>query len=241
MLGECRPNCQPLHSSHETTQHRYCRCRPLVVIFVYYAFGTLSCVTELEKVPHFCTNYSRDWKCSPVISPDDIWALIGWHFHFGAVNATKQQDQTLWCYCAAPWRKETDQQHSDLQRHIFNMQKRTKENNTQQLGGKKKKTEKNSTWVLPICVHHGVYEAPLLSVLAMKVVLLLSLLVVAATAAPKDKRFLIKDITNWWQDVWHKAKDEFNHIVDGFHGSKCSLHGQSTGPRRTGKAVCQRK
>ena len=78
------------------------------------------------------------------------------------------------------------------------------------------------------CVHHGVYEAPLLSVLAMKVVLLLSLLVVAATAAPKDKRFLIKDITNWWHDVWNKAKNEFNHIVDGIHGSKCSLH-QSAG------------
>ena len=126
------------------------------------------------------------------------------------------------------------------------MQKRTKENNTQQLGERrkkrkeKKKKKKKSTWVLPICLHHGVYEAPLLSVLAMKVVLLLSLLVVAATAAPKDKRFLIKDITNWWHDVWHKAKNEFNHIVEGFHGSKYSLH-QSTGPRGTGKAVCQRK
>ena len=29
----------PPHSLHETTQHRYCRCRPLAVAFVYYEFG----------------------------------------------------------------------------------------------------------------------------------------------------------------------------------------------------------
>ena len=60
-------------------KHRYCRCRPPVVTFVYCEFGTLSCATKLEKVPHFCTKYSRDWQCSPVISPDDIGALISWH------------------------------------------------------------------------------------------------------------------------------------------------------------------
>ena len=54
-------------------------CKTLVVTFVYYEFGTLSCVTKLTKVPHFCTNYCRDWNCSPVISPGDIWTLIGWH------------------------------------------------------------------------------------------------------------------------------------------------------------------
>ena len=88
-------------------KNRYCHCWPLVVTFVYYEFGTLSSATKLDKVPHFCTKYSRDWKCSPVISPDDIWTLISWYLHFGAVNAIKQQDKTLWSYCAAPWKKET--------------------------------------------------------------------------------------------------------------------------------------
>ena len=41
-------------------KHRYCCCRPLVVTFVYYPFGTLSCATKLEKVPLFCTKYSID-------------------------------------------------------------------------------------------------------------------------------------------------------------------------------------
>ena len=69
---------------HYTKQlkHRYCCCRPLVVTFVCYEFGTLSCATKLEKGPHFWTKYSRDWKCSSVISPDDIWALICWHLSF---------------------------------------------------------------------------------------------------------------------------------------------------------------
>ena len=30
-------------------KHRYCRCRPLVVTFVYYEFGTLSCATKLGR------------------------------------------------------------------------------------------------------------------------------------------------------------------------------------------------
>ena len=63
-------------------KHRYCCCGPLVVTFVCYEFGTLSCATKLEEVPHFWTKYSRDWKCSSVISPDDIWALICWHLSF---------------------------------------------------------------------------------------------------------------------------------------------------------------
>ena len=53
-------------------KHKYCRCRPLIVTLVYYEFSTLICATKLERVPHFCTKYSRDWKCSPVISSDDI-------------------------------------------------------------------------------------------------------------------------------------------------------------------------
>ena len=72
-------------------KHRYCRCRTLAVTFVYYEFGTLSCATKLTKVPHFCTNCCRDWNCSQK-------------------NAIKQQDQTLWYCCAAPCRKETDDQ-----------------------------------------------------------------------------------------------------------------------------------
>ena len=40
-------------------KHRYCRCRPLFVTFVYCEFSTLSCATKLEKVPHFCTKYSK--------------------------------------------------------------------------------------------------------------------------------------------------------------------------------------
>ena len=56
--------------------------------FVYYEFGTLSCATKLTKVPHFCTNYCRDWNCSPVMSPGDIWTLIGWHLSFLGVTFT---------------------------------------------------------------------------------------------------------------------------------------------------------
>ena len=72
------------HSIHcvKELKHKYCHCWPLVATFVYYEFSTLSCATKLEKVPHFCTKYSRDWKCSRVISSDDIWALISWHLSF---------------------------------------------------------------------------------------------------------------------------------------------------------------
>ena len=81
MLAERRPNCQPPHSLHETTQ-RYCRCRALVVTFVYYEFGTLSCATKLAKVPHTFVQIIADWKCSPVISPGDICPLISWYLSF---------------------------------------------------------------------------------------------------------------------------------------------------------------
>ena len=78
-------------------KHKYCHCWPLVVTFVYYEFGTLSCATKLEKVPHFCTKYSRDWKCSPVISPDDIWALISWYLSFWGCkrHQTARQDSLV--------------------------------------------------------------------------------------------------------------------------------------------------
>ena len=85
--------CQPLHSSRETTQHRYCRCRPLVVTFVYHEFGTLSCATKLAKVTHFWTNYCRDWKCSPVISPGDICSLISWRLSFWGCK----RQEFPWC------------------------------------------------------------------------------------------------------------------------------------------------
>ena len=71
MLAERRPVNPHIHYMKQL-KHRYYRCRPLVVTFVYYEFGTLSCVTKLTKVPHFCTNYCRDRNCSPVISPGDI-------------------------------------------------------------------------------------------------------------------------------------------------------------------------
>ena len=74
-------------------KHRYCCCRPLVVTFVYHEFGTLCCATKLAKVPHFCTNYCSDWKCSPVISSGDICSLISWHLSFWGC---KCQEWTTW-------------------------------------------------------------------------------------------------------------------------------------------------
>ena len=44
MLAERRPNCQ-----HEQLKHRYYRCRPLVVTFVYYEFGTLRLCNQINK------------------------------------------------------------------------------------------------------------------------------------------------------------------------------------------------
>ena len=83
MLAEC---CRLTVNRHihymKQLKHRYCRCRPLVVTFVYHEFGTLCCATKLAKVPHFCTNYCSDWKCSPVISSGDICSLISWHLSF---------------------------------------------------------------------------------------------------------------------------------------------------------------
>ena len=51
-------------------KHKYCRCWPLVVTFVYYEFGTLSCATKLEKVPQ----YSR----LKMFTCDLLW----WHMSF---------------------------------------------------------------------------------------------------------------------------------------------------------------
>ena len=83
-------------------KHRYCRCRPLVVTFVYYECGTLSCATKLAKVPLFCTNYCRDWKCSPVISPGDICSLIGWHLSFwGCKRRQAARPDSLVLLCSA--------------------------------------------------------------------------------------------------------------------------------------------
>ena len=42
-LAERRPNCHYM----KQFKLRYCRCRPLVVPFVYYEFGTLSCAIKL--------------------------------------------------------------------------------------------------------------------------------------------------------------------------------------------------
>ena len=52
--------CQP-PTFIKWNKHRNSCCRPLVVTFLYYAFGTLSCATKLKKVPHISTNYCRDW------------------------------------------------------------------------------------------------------------------------------------------------------------------------------------
>ena len=83
-------------------KHRYCRCRPLIVTFVYYEFGTLSCATKLMKVPHFCTNYCRDWNCSPMISPGDIWTLITWHLSFwGCKRHQAARPDSLVLLCSA--------------------------------------------------------------------------------------------------------------------------------------------
>ena len=90
MPAECRPDCQP-----PQLKHRYCSCRPKVVTFVYYEFSTLSCATKLEKVPHFCTKYSRDWKCSPVIFPDNIWALTSWYLSFWGCKRVLLRNQML--------------------------------------------------------------------------------------------------------------------------------------------------
>ena len=80
---------------HETTRHGYCRCRPLVVTFVCYEFGRLSCTTKLEKEPHFVPNIPEtknvpEW-CP--LSPDDVWALISWHLSF---SGCKRQEWTIW-------------------------------------------------------------------------------------------------------------------------------------------------
>ena len=39
MLAERRPVNPHIHHMNQL-KHRYCRCRPLVVTFVYYEFGT---------------------------------------------------------------------------------------------------------------------------------------------------------------------------------------------------------
>ena len=88
-----------------------------------------------------------------MISPGDIWTLISWHLSFGAVNAIKQQDQTLWYYCAAPWRKETDQQLWPTATNFLTCRKTTLNHL------EKTTTATKTTWVLPICDQHGVYEA----------------------------------------------------------------------------------
>ena len=70
-------------------KHKYCCCRWLVVTFVYYEFGTLSCATNLEKVPPFVPNIPETENV-PQWSPQTTWALIschlsfwGFHFHLG--------------------------------------------------------------------------------------------------------------------------------------------------------------
>ena len=83
-------------------KHRYCHCRPLVVTFVYYEYGPLSCATKLTKVPHFCTDYCRDWNYSPVISPGDIWTLISWHLSFwGCKRHQAARPDSLVLLCSA--------------------------------------------------------------------------------------------------------------------------------------------
>ena len=42
---------------------------------------------------------------------------------------------------------------------FFNLQKGTKENNTQPLSKNESTTATKTTWVLPVCDQHGVYEA----------------------------------------------------------------------------------
>ena len=56
MLAERRPVNPHIHYMKQLNIVRYCRCRPLVVTFVYCEFGTLSCATKLEKVPPFVPN-----------------------------------------------------------------------------------------------------------------------------------------------------------------------------------------
>ena len=48
-------------------KRRYCRCRPLVVTFVYYEFGTLSCAIKLTKVPH-CAETENVHQWSPLVT-----------------------------------------------------------------------------------------------------------------------------------------------------------------------------
>ena len=62
-------------------KHKYCCCRWLVVTFVYYEFGTLSCATNLEKVPPFVPNIPETENV-PQWSPLMTWALISWHLSF---------------------------------------------------------------------------------------------------------------------------------------------------------------
>ena len=63
MLAERRSVNPHIHYMKQL-KHRYCHCRPLVATHVYnefyYEFSTLSCAAKLDKVPHFCTKYSRD-------------------------------------------------------------------------------------------------------------------------------------------------------------------------------------
>ena len=54
-------------------KHKYCRCRPLVVTFVYYEFSTLlKLCNQSRESTTLLLQISRDWKCPPVISPDDM-------------------------------------------------------------------------------------------------------------------------------------------------------------------------
>ena len=114
-------------------KHRYCRCRPLVVTFVYYEFGPLSCATKLTKVPHYCTNYCRDWNCSPVISHGDICNLISWHLSFLGCKrhqAARPDCLVLLCSAMKTGNRPTTLVDSDK---FFNLQKGIQENNTELL------------------------------------------------------------------------------------------------------------
>ena len=81
MLAECHPNCQP----------------PLLWIWH----------TKL------CNQINESTTSVPITAETEIvhqWShLVTYElksvgtFHFWAVNAIKQQDQTLWYYCAAPY------------------------------------------------------------------------------------------------------------------------------------------
>jgi len=84
-----------LSAIHHVKQlkHRYCCCRPPIVTFIYYEFSALSCATKLEKVPHFCTKYSRERLKK--FTPADIWALISWHLSFWGCKHQEHKDPQM--------------------------------------------------------------------------------------------------------------------------------------------------